>query len=107
MIANTLNSRYDHLHLREAREMIDDAQVAALKRRIMAGETSDDLWLPVTLVGRILGVTRGTVHNRIRDKRIRTRPKAGGPQRLCDPADVRALLVGEPLPDPRPEQSAS
>jgi len=74
---------------------MEEAEVKVLRRRILAGETSDDLWLPVTAAAEVVGVTRGTMHNRIKANLVGVKPKAGGPQRLCNPADIRKLLTAD------------
>jgi transposase len=64
---------------------VDDP--AELERRLDAGE-----WLSTGEVAALLDVSRGSVHNWIASGQIGWKPKGGGVQRLCNPADVRQRL---------------
>lgn len=74
---------------------------ATLERRLDAGD-----WLRTGEVAALLGISRGTVHNRVKAGEIRHKRKGGGIQRVCNPADVRRLLDesrqvrGGPEPEP-------
>jgi excisionase family DNA binding protein len=74
---------------KKRRHWVDDR--ATLLGRARAGE-----WLRTGEAAEVIRVDRRTIHNMIKDGRLRSMPRAGGRQRLVHPGDVVKLAPPEP-----------